>query len=483
MLLIFKLVKINNNQRKILVFDVNAMAFAKARFALATKLKEIGIDSVFVSYSKECNKYLKERGANVVDIIDYFDKIMLPKNIENLLVEYEKKYDIPSINLMLVADINHTWLGRKIALESLAKHFIFWENFLEKNKVDFLVGGTERFIHEVPRRVSKKFDVPFYVWKFPPNNGYFLLLKESNGRWDFLNEYWEKNKNKPLSKQEKSKVVEFITKLKFKKERAHLLNARKPKITLKEIKFFFQRAFANLFIEQMKNPYGRSFLKIASERATRALRGKFIGHLYELPDFSEKYIFYPLHIQTDAQVLARCPQYKDQIALIKSLSYHLPFEYTLYVKEHPNNFGGVSVADLKEIKKIPNVKLINAHTHSHELIKNAQAILTINSNVGWEGLLYEKPVIVLGKAFYDITRLTYNVRDFYKLPLIIKKAVNQTKFDTNKMHQLVNAVLTHILPGEMIHGEGYVEQFCEQENLNKIVHGFKRVLLEKKHSP
>ncbi len=469
--------KKDSETRKIVVFDANAMAFAKARFAVAEKLKESDIDSIFISYSKECSKYLTEKGAKVVDIINYFEGIKLSGDVENLLTDYEKKYDVLSANLLILGDLNYTWQGRKAALEGLAKHFIFWEDFLTKNKVDFIVGGTERFIHEVPRIISKKFGVQFYVWKFPPVNNHFLLLKEHNGRWDNLNGYWEKNKDVSLTNEEEIKVVEFINGIKNRKERSYLFN-RNPAVTLKEIKWFLQRAYANLFIDKMKNPYGRNFMKIARIKAAMAFRKKLAPFLYEQPRFEEKYLFYPLHIPSDAQILVKAPQFRDQLGLIDNLCHHLPMGYKIYVKEHPNDTGGTRLRLLKKIKDLPNVRLIDAKINSHDLIKNAQAIITVNSNVGWEGLLYEKPVIVLGRAFYDISGLTLNLRDFYKLPETFQKALNQKEFDREKLHRFVNAVLNSVLPGYEFHAEGFVDKFCEEENLNKIVEGFKKVLLQ-----
>ncbi len=373
----------DSKKRKILVFNINAMAFARGRLALSEKLKDIGIDCIFISYSKECKDYLERKGAKVVDIIEHFDRMKLPSNVEELLMQYEDKYNIPSLNLTILGDVNYSWQGRKVAMNDLTKHFIFWEEFLSKNKVDFIVGGMERFINEVPRAVSKKFGVTHYFWRYPPVNEHFLLLKEHMGRWENLDEYWEKNKNRELTKEEREKALVYINSIKTTKERAHLIS-RKPVINLGELKWFFQRAYANLFVEKMKNPYGRVFLKIAKIRTIRAIRKKMISHLYEQPNLSERYIFYPLHMQEDAQVLVRAPQYIDQVALIQNLSNHLPIGYKLYIKEHPSNLGGMPIKDLKKIKSFPNVKLIDAKSHSHDLIKNAKAMITINSNAGWE---------------------------------------------------------------------------------------------------
>ena len=55
-----------------LVFVINAMAFAKARLALAKELEKHNMHSKFVSYSKECENYLIENGAEVINIVEAF---------------------------------------------------------------------------------------------------------------------------------------------------------------------------------------------------------------------------------------------------------------------------------------------------------------------------------------------------------------------------------------------------------------------------
>jgi len=467
-----------SSEKKTLVFHTNATEFAVSRQALSEKLKNFGIDCIFISYSKECSNYLKSKEAKIVNIIDFFDKIKIKENVEKLLEKYEKKYDIPSINLMLLADINYTWQGRKKAMIDLVKHFMFWEDFLKNNKVNFIVGGMERFINLVPNYVSKKYNVQYYLWRPTPINNHFVLLKETeSGRYETLNDYWDKNKNRTLTKKEHKRAEAFIDNLKQKRERAHLVS-RKPVINFTELKWFLDRAYANLLIEKNKNPYGKNWLKIARTRVARTIRKKIAKHLYVEPNYEEKYIFYPLHIETDAQILARCPQFQDQSGLVKVLSDYLPVGYRLYIKEHPNNEGGMELKKLKKIANLPNVKLIKANTHSHTLIENSKAIITVNSNAGWEGILYEKPVIVLGTAFYDISDLTYNVESFNNLSLILKNALENKKFDTEKMYKFVNAMLTVIHPGNMIHQKGFVEKFCEEENLNKVAEGFRKTLLE-----
>src|SRR3989344_7947734 len=207
-----------------LVFVINAMAFAKARLALAKELEKHNMHSKFVSYSKECENYLIENGAEVINIVEAFEKTELKKTVTEYLVEFEKRYDVPSMNLIILGDVNYGWLGRERAKIDLVKHFIFWEKYLTKNKIDFVVGGTERFVNEVPRAVCRGFKTQHLQWKYPPMNGYFMLSKDHYGHWDKLNVFWAKNKDKKLTDSEMKFVKDYIDQITTKKERAHLIS-------------------------------------------------------------------------------------------------------------------------------------------------------------------------------------------------------------------------------------------------------------------
>ncbi len=452
-----------------IVFVINAMAFAKARLGLAKELAKHGIDSRFVSYSKECENYLKKKGVKVVNIIEQFEKMSLKKPVTEYLAEYEKEYSVPSMNLLILGDVNYSWLGRERAKKDLVTHFMFWENYLEKNKLDFVIGGTERFVNEVPRAVCRGFKTQHLLWKYPPMNGYFMLTKDHYGHWNKLDEYWEKNKNRKLNNEELKFAKDYIKQITAKKERAHLMS-KVPVLDLEALKTVVNRIYVNTFIEKWKNPYSNTY-NIAKTRAIRAIRKRILFGIYEKPNFEENYFFYPLHLAIDAQILTRAPHYVDQLSLVKNIANCLPAGYKLYVKEHPSFKGGVPIKELREISKVPNVKLIHAETHSHDVIKNAKCLITVNSNVGWEGILYNRPVICLGTSFYDVSGLVYKVADFYELPKIMKDALN-SKMDDEVRFRFINAVFKAVYKGEMVHQEGYVEKFLEKDNLNNIVKGF-----------
>ena len=132
----------------------------------------------------------------------------------------------------------------------------------------------------------------------------------------------------------------------------------------------------------------------------RWVRSKLLRRYYREPVPGEAYIFYPFHVPLDVSLTVRSPAFLDQEAFVARLVRALPLGMSLYIKEHPASIGAHSPSYLKQVLRDPRVKLIHPRHNSHELIRNASAIVTINSKVGMEALLQEKPVLVLGRTYY-----------------------------------------------------------------------------------
>ncbi len=122
------------------------------------------------------------------------------------------------------------------------------------------------------------------------------------------------------------------------------------------------------------------------------------------------------------------------------------------------------------------MNLISPYVSGHDLNKNSKGVITINSNVGWEALLYEKPVITLGTCFYDISEMVWKVRDLYELPNVIKKALREKIIGKEKLLKFVNAVLKSIYPGNLNFYYHYAKKAMADENINLIADGIYKEL-------
>jgi len=121
----------------------------------------------------------------------------------------------------------------------------------------------------------------------------------------------------------------------------------------------------------------------------------------EDPDYSENYMLFPLHFIDDASITVRAP-FIDQFNLIEDISRTLRQDVVLYVKPHPHwRCMDIPLDVMRKLRRLPNVKLLKYSTNTKELIKHSNSVVVINSTVGFEALVYDKPVFTFGDDYPD----------------------------------------------------------------------------------
>lgn len=127
-------------------------------------------------------------------------------------------------------------------------------------------------------------------------------------------------------------------------------------------------------------------------------------------DLPENYIFVPLQVANDTQIINNSPWIKSMPELFDLLvnTIDLPqFSNTkLVIKEHPS----CKLSYHKHHHIHERITFIN-HLSSETLIDNADAVITINSTVGLEAIIKAKSVITLGDACYNIEGMVLHADD------------------------------------------------------------------------
>ena len=142
----------------------------------------------------------------------------------------------------------------------------------------------------------------------------------------------------------------------------------------------------------------------------------------------QKYIFIPFQVDYDTQILLFSPWIKSMeelFLLMKEIAEKL--EINIVFKEHPS-----SKKEYPKLHKIANnskyIQFANAYP-TQELIQKANTIITINSSVGIESLLFNKKVITLGEAFFNIEDIVKHANNKNELIHILE---NLEDWDINK---------------------------------------------------
>lgn len=147
--------------------------------------------------------------------------------------------------------------------------------------------------------------------------------------------------------------------------------------------------------------------KIKYKFSERGLEAKFEG------DLSGKYYFVPIQTHDDFQVRTHS-RFKTMESfieyIISSFASHAPKDMKLLFKHHPMDRGkknySAYINYLAKIYRVDGRVMIAFDVHLPTVIKNAKAVVLINSTVGLNALYYLKPTLCLGKSMYDIDGLT-----------------------------------------------------------------------------
>lgn len=157
-------------------------------------------------------------------------------------------------------------------------------------------------------------------------------------------------------------------------------------------------------------------------------RNKLIN---EVP--SEKFVFFGMHMQPESSIDVWASYYSNQIHLIESIARSLPVNYKFLIKLHPSDPYRLSSKQIKSLKNIPGIEVVNPFVTSRKFLESAEIIFTIQGNIGLEGALLGRKVIVFGETCYldfpnvypatGYTGLTKMISDVLSMPLVEEGAI------------------------------------------------------------
>lgn len=179
-------------------------------------------------------------------------------------------------------------------------------------------------------------------------------------------------------------------------------------------------------------------------------------------DSDQPYYYYPLHLEPEAVVLYNgSGYYTNQVKLIENIAAQLPPGNLLYVKDHPHDFGYRSVHDFSALKRVPNIRLIKHTVPGKLLVKHSIGVLTITGTAGFEALLMGKQVYIFGNTFYGICPKVNYVHHVRELREIIYQNRNKIQIDDDELYFFVGAYLDALK-------EGMVDFFARRASKYRI---------------
>ena len=390
----------------------------------------------------------------------------------DFLQEREERYGVP-IHRMIWSE-RHLLEGRSHAevLALTERIFRVVEDAFDRFEPSFLfsedVGCLTSYVHYA---VARGRGIPF--WRIGSARMRGLLSVYSGGpqEWNLTKDRLAEIRGRGLSAEERQGAKAFVEGFRERPERPTGMQTRSrlPVADKDDVERLAQ--LGKRYLDDPQNPTLTSPMQALRQRAVRLARNQASQSLafFDRPQPGERYVLYPIHFQPEASTLVQAPYYLDQAALIEDMSKSLPVGYQLYVKEHVSNRGRRPLAFYKRLRDTFGVRLLGPDEDTWTLIRDAAAIAVITGTVGWEGLLFEKPVVTFGDVFYNECTLTHRAglvpKDQWHQ--VFRKAIFQHVHDDEQLLEFVAAIQGSSRPG-FLKNPNTFPAVLEPENVERI---------------
>lgn len=200
------------------------------------------------------------------------------------------------------------------------------------------------------------------------------------------------------------------------------------------------------------------------------------NHDFDKKPFQNRcfYILVTLHRQPEASVDVLASKYSNQTEFIRVLARSLPVNYQIYVKEHSNGLGDRSPQELKQILKIPGVKLIHPYVDTFDLIKGAEAVVSLSGTVSFEAALLGKPAACVAPMFFG-PLLVANGIDPYRNGLSGLFSAPKKLPSDESIINFLSFIKSASFPGKL-NNPNFDKDSLSSDNLTLVSRGFSRVL-------
>jgi hypothetical protein len=420
-------------------FLFTTLQFIESEFygRVGAELECRGHEVAHVAYSRRSAETLRRRGFRAHCLTDAMAELG-PLDIQRHAERIVRDYDTPTLRDVYRTDVACEGLSEQGCIERTVRHFVALERVFDDVRPEVLVPevGSETMrtaAHLIG--VDREATVLFLFYTIFPNP---LRLYANTMHAPIA----PPEDVRELTSGEMAEVERFIGE--FTARAKPIRPYRRPRITPRTLRDF-GRHIAVRVLRDRDNEYlrpSRFVTNYVRERA-RALAAR---SLYSELDPGRKLVYFPLHVTDDYKIKRVIPHCVDQASLIEQVAAALPHGYDLILKEHPMSVGRNRLAMLRRLTRVENVRLLEPHTSSHELIERSEAIVVISSTVGLEALMYAKPVLTLGQPFYSGYGITLDVDSFREIRDRVP-ALLEFQPDRERIVQFMHAAMRRCHPG------------------------------------
>jgi hypothetical protein len=346
------------------------------------------------------------------------------------LSDFEKKYSINlwelAINERSFYRFNRTYkFSSNEILLILEQECKLFDKILTEIKPDFVIMFEPTLHqHELFYRMCKKIGIKILFLNQP--NIARSIISEKPRKLDF-----EINLNVVPSSSRNFNELQNYRKL-FSSYKAignykHKFKISNFELLKSSLKFLISE---NKHIKTHYTHRGRTKFQVLKDEITSKiktkLRSSFIDNNLETAiSNNEKFIYFPLGVDEERNLLIATPHYTNQLEVLRSIAKSLPIEYKLYVKENPAQKirHWRSKHEYQDILDIPNVRLFHPDFLSEKIYEKCSLVITIGGTSGLDAAFYAKPSIIFADLGYSILPSVFKLNSIEELPQLILESL------------------------------------------------------------
>ena len=420
---------------------------------------------------EECKKDKKVLKKNIKDVINkelLWKAAVADRRIYNgIYTKYTQSFN---------SHLNHKFI-LNLMCYSYAKIY----NHLKIFKPDLIVGhSTGTFGIFITYLVSKKLGINFVNLRHTKINNYVTFTEGIDEKYQHIRKKFEKKK---LNKKSIDIAKKFISKYRHQKNFKYIGSP------------FFKLSTKLFFLDSLRKLPGAIysgikyslFLKSKIDlhslnhpiktyyydnilRLTRSLRiNKYVKQVNNIKDLG-KYAFFPLHAEPELSLSVLANSYQNQIETIRNLSFRLPPDTKLVVKDHPRNYCRRNLGYLDKINKIPNVVLIDTKTSTRELIKNSNINIVLSGFIGFEAVILKKPVITFSSSIINMLpkNMVLQVKNFEEFENKYLNFLENYKHNEKILLNFISSIVENSRPVDLMNvllkkKDRYGKKFSKKE--------------------
>jgi hypothetical protein len=326
---------------------------------------------------------------------------------------------------------------------------------LDRARPDFLYSEDVSCLHSlIHYALAQERGIKFYRISTGRIPNRLSVYATGFQRLERANDLYREIAARGITEAEREQADDYIARFRERPARmpAMALNGQTPRIRLNDLRRVSQ--IVRHYFGDPKNPTTTPPIQAIKQRVRRIARVHWADRakVFERPVAGENYVFYPLHFQPEASTLVQAPLYLDQVALLQDIARSLPIGHRLYIKEHVSSRGRRPVSYYRSLRLIEQVRLLSPDEDTWTLIREASAVAVITGTAGWEGLLFDKPVVTFGDAFFNILPHVYRASavpkdGWYDL---FRRAIFEHRPDHNALRAFVAAMHRGSFPGTIL---------------------------------